>query len=239
MRQRFMRSARIHSFVQAAILLTCLLTLAVAVRAAEPAPAPATPAAKPAKAAKCVEPKSKVELFNGKDLTGWVSYLKNNTEAARVWSVSDGVLKCVGKPNGYLRTEQAYANYKLTVEWRFIKPGNTGVLVHINGAEKIWPLCVECQGMHATQGDMYFWSGAKTKELTKGPKVARKGADAEKPVGEWNTFQVVCVGDTITVLVNGQEMNKTTGGSLTGGQIGLQSEGAQLEVRHVTIEPAK
>lgn len=230
-----MRSFRIHSLAPAAMLLACVLALAPVARAEDPAKKASAPA--PAKAAKCVEPKSKIELFNGKDTAGWVSYLKNNTEASQVWSVSDGVLKCVGKPNGYLRTEQAYANYKLTVEWRFVKPGNTGMLVHINGAEKIWPLCVECQGMHANQGDMYFWSGAKTKELTKGPKVARKGADAEKPVGEWNTFQVVCVGDTITVLVNGKEMNKTTGGSLTGGQIGIQSEGAQLEVRRVTLEP--
>jgi len=103
---------------------------------------------------KPIEPKEKIELFNGKDMDGWVSHLKDNTEAAKVWSVKDGLLLCVGKPNGYLRTEKSYANYKLTVEWRFAKAGNTGVLVHINGKDKVWPLCVECQGMHKAQGDM-------------------------------------------------------------------------------------
>jgi hypothetical protein len=186
---------------------------------------------------KPIEPKEKIELFNGKDMDGWVSHLKDNTEASKVWSVKDGLLLCVGKPNGYLRTEKSYANYKVTVEWRFAKAGNTGVLVHINGKDKVWPLCVECQGMHNQQGDMYFWSGAKAKELTKGVKVPRKAPDAEKPVGEWNTFQVLCSSDTITILVNDKEMNKTTGGSLTGGQIGIQCEGAQLEVRRVTLEP--
>ena len=184
-----------------------------------------------------VVPTAKTELFNGKDLTGWVSYLKDNAEAAKTWSVKDGVLECTGHPNGYLRTEKAYADYKVTVEWKFTKAGNTGVLVHMHQPEKIWPLTVECQGMHAAQGDMYFWSGAKATELTKGVKVPRKAPDAEKPVGEWNTFQVICAKDTITILVNGTEMNKATGCSLTSGQIGLQCEGAGLEVRRVTLEP--
>ncbi len=183
-----------------------------------------------------VTPQAKTELFNGKDLSGWVTHSKSNVPAA-VWSVQDGLLKCVGKPSGYLRTEKAYANYKVTVEWRFAKAGNTGVLVHMNGPEKIWPLCVECQGMHKAQGDMYFWSGAKAQELTKGVKVPRKGADAEKPVGEWNLYQVVCAQDTVTILVNGQEMNRATGCHPAAGKIGLQSEGAQLEVRRVTLEP--
>jgi hypothetical protein len=48
---------------------------------------------------------------------------------------------------------------------------------------------------------------------------------------------VLCAKDTITILVNDKEMNKTSGGSLTAGQIGIQCEGAQLEVRKVTLEP--
>ena len=151
--------------------------------------------------------------------------------------MKDGAITCTGKPNGYLHTDKSYADYKVTVEWRFTKPGNTGVLVHMNGPGKIWPLCVECQGMHAQQGDMYFWSGAKCAELTKGPKVARKSPDAEKPVGEWNTYQVVCAKDTITIVVNGQEMNRSTAGSVQSGRIAIQCEGAGLEVRKVTLEP--
>ena len=188
-------------------------------------------------AEKPIIPTAKVELFNGKDLTGWVSFLKDNADSAGTWSVQDGLLKCTGKPNGYLRTEKNYAEYKVTVEWKFTKPGNTGVLVHMHQPEKIWPLTVECQGMHDHQGDMYFWSGSKCAELTKGPKVPRKAADAEKPVGEWNTFQVICAKDTITILVNGTEMNKATASSITSGQIGIQSEGGALEIRRVTLEP--
>ena len=188
-------------------------------------------------AAKPIVPTEKVELFNGKDLTGWVSHLKDKTESAMVWSVQNGVIRCVGKPNGYLRTENAYTNYKVTVEWRFTKAGNTGVLVHMTPPDKVWPLSIECQGAHAQQGDMYYWSNAKTKDFTKGNKVARKASDAEKPLGEWNTYQVVCAENTVTIFVNGTQMNQATGCSVVAGQIGIQCEGAQLEVRKVTLEP--
>jgi hypothetical protein len=183
-------------------------------------------------------PTAKTELFNGKDMTGWVSYLKGNAEASKTWSVKDGLLCCTGKPNGYLRTEKAYANYKLTVEWRFVKPCNTGVLVHMQMPEGTWPKCVECQGMHNVQGDMYFWSGSICKEKDpKKPKVSMKHASAEKAVAEWNTYQVICAADSITILVNGQEMNKATACTPASGFIGIQSEGGPIEVKTVTLEP--
>ena len=131
----------------AALALYCI---AFGVRAEEPA--------------QPIVPTTKIELFNGKDLTGWVSHLKDDTDAATVWSVKDGVIACTGKPNGYLSTEKSYANYQVTVEWRFTRAGNTGVLVHINPPDKVWPMCIECQGMHDHQGDFWIWSGAKVNE---------------------------------------------------------------------------
>jgi hypothetical protein len=185
-----------------------------------------------------IVPTTKIELFNGKDLAGWVSHLKDDTDASAVWSVKDGVIACTGKPNGYLRTEKSYANYKITVEWRFTRAGNTGVLVHINPPDKVWPMCIECQGMHDHQGDFWIWSGAKVNEpLARKNGVIMTVPSAEKPVGEWNTYQVVCQADTVTIIVNDQKMNQVTGANITSGQIGIQSEGAAIEVRRVTLEP--
>src|ERR1700686_2918794 len=74
-----------------------------------------------------------VELFNGKDFTGWTFCMKNGADPAKTWSVTNGVIHCTGRPTGYLRTRQGYSNYVLTVEWRFVKiapkADNTGVLV--------------------------------------------------------------------------------------------------------------
>jgi folate-binding Fe-S cluster repair protein YgfZ len=64
-----------------------------------------------------------------------------------------------------------------------------------------------------------------------------KQADAEKPAGEWNTFTTVCDGNTVTILVNGKEVNSLKGANLSSGFIGLQSEGGAFEVKEAVIEP--
>ncbi|MEP6671961.1 MAG: DUF1080 domain-containing protein [Chthoniobacter sp.] len=184
---------------------------------------------------------ARVELFNGKDLAGWKMVMKDATDPATVWSVADGVIKCLGKPNGYIRTEKAYRNYKLTVEWRFTKAGNTGVLVHMHEPDKVWPRCFECQGKHDRQGDFWLWGGADCKE----PKIPGKNgiamveASNEKPVGEWNTYEVECWGNSIKIIVNGKLMNTATECTENSGMIGIQSEGAEVEVRKIFVEPLK
>ena len=61
----------------------------------------------------------------------------------------------------------------------------------------------------------------------------------EKPAGEWNTYEVVCSGNSLKNYVNGQLMNQVTECSVSSGAIALQSEGGEFEVRKVTIEPLK
>jgi hypothetical protein len=47
------------------------------------------------------------DLFNGRDLTGWVDV---NTSPA-TWSVKDGLLVCTGLPIGVMRSEKQYENF--------------------------------------------------------------------------------------------------------------------------------
>ena len=79
-------------------------------------------------AADAITPTTKTELFNGKDTVGWAIYPEAGKDS---WSIKDGILACVGKPSGFLRTEKSYKQYRFTVEWRFTKTGNTGVVVHM------------------------------------------------------------------------------------------------------------
>lgn len=185
-----------------------------------------------------VMPTAPIELFNGKDLTGWVAHRGKSTNTTETWAVKDGLLINRGKPNGYLRTETTFKEFRVAVEWRFTKPGNAGVVVHINGEDKVWPKCIECQGMNKRQGDFWIWGGAQVAEQKdKKPGVPRTKPDAEKAVGEWNTFEVVCKGDTVAILVNGTEVNRVTGSNVTSGQIALQAEGGEQEIRKVTVSP--
>jgi len=184
-----------------------------------------------------------IKLFNGKDFTGWKFQMSKDADPANTWSIVDGMIHCVGKPNGFIRTVQPYSNFKVTTEWRFVKPGNTGMMVFMQEPDAVWPRCVECQGMHDHQGDFWIWGGVK---FTKTPDmvlqnngVIMQKASAEKPVGEWNTYQVVCEGNSVEIIVNGQSMNKITGCDMSTGYIGLQSEGAELDIRSIIVEPLK
>jgi hypothetical protein len=198
-----------------------------------------------------VKPTKKMVLFNGKDLDGWVRFIPDDKPDAekkwmveKVWSVRNGVIRCEGKPNGYIRTVDSYANYKLHLEWRWPdKPTNSGVLLHSAGIDSVWPKCVEAQLMHANAGD--FWLLSYSKIEVDGKQVGpekyangkKKHPSNEKPVGQWNSYDIVCDGKTVTLYVNGLLQNKGTDSDPWYGPICLQSEGSPIEFRNVYLEP--
>jgi hypothetical protein len=192
-----------------------------------------------------ITPTSRIDLFNGNDFAGWTFMLRSNAEPANTFAVTTGVIHCTGRPPGYARTEKSYRDYKLTAEWRFVKlapkADNSGIFLHINPPDKVWPACVEVQGQHGKQGDLHMNGGMTCKAHE---TVETKNADAhapsnERPPGEWNTFEVECADDAIKLWTNGKLMNEITGCSASGGAIGIQSEGGEIEVRKMFIEPLK
>src|SRR3954468_12272147 len=79
--------------------------------------------------ARATDPGAFRDLFNGKDLTGWVNV---NTDPD-TWSVRDGMLVCKGKPIGVMRSDKQYENFVLHVEWMHMEPGgNSGVFIWSN-----------------------------------------------------------------------------------------------------------
>jgi hypothetical protein len=179
------------------------------------------------------------KIFNGKDFTGWTHYLKDGTmKLEDVWSVDkDGVITCKGKPNGYIRTTADYKNFVLKLEWRWHeKPGNSGVFVRVVGEDKIWPKGIEAQLMSGHAGDFWLVDGTKldTPAERKDPKVERHRLHTkanEKPVGEWNAYEITVDGDKVTLKVNGEVLNEGTGAEEVAGKIILQSEGAPIQSR--------
>src|SRR6185437_2883068 len=70
------------------------------------------------------------DLFNGKDLTGWINV---NTDKD-TWSVRDGMLICKGVPIGVMRSDKQYENFVLHIEWNFqVSGGNSGIFVWSEG----------------------------------------------------------------------------------------------------------
>ena len=193
-------------------------------------------------------PASRIDLFNGKDFSDFTFCMKDNADPIKTWSVANGVIHCTGKPVGYLRTTHSYRDYVVTVEWRFVKiapkADNSGVLVHIQSPDKVWPQCVQNQGKSSRQGDLFVMAGAECKEhLAMGKDantpVPLRGEANEKGIGEWNTNVTVCAGNNVKAIINGKLMNEITECTLSSGFIGIQSEGGNIEIRKIFLEPTK
>jgi hypothetical protein len=121
-------------------------------------------------AAKEKSDKQWIQLFNGKDLTGWDMKITGhpmNDNYKNIFSVADGILK-VSYNNldsfrgefGHLYYKQKFSDYRLIVEYRFVGeqcPGgptwglrNSGVMLHSQSAESMglnqdFPVCIEAQ----------------------------------------------------------------------------------------------
>ncbi len=185
-----------------------------------------------------------VSLFNGKNLDGFTFCLNGQADPLKTWSVTNGLIHCTGQPAGYLRTTSRFSNYVLTVEWRFVKVApkadNTGILLHIQTPDKVWPRCVQVQGKHTRQGDLFLMAGAESKEhqgKDANTPLPFHGESAERPVGKWNVAKTICRGATIESYLNGRWMNATTDCTVTNGFIGIQSEGGEIEIRKMEIAP--
>jgi len=191
-------------------------------------------------------------LFNGKDLNGWYSFIKNrgkNNDSAGVFSVKDGLLHITGQEFGYLVTEQKFTNFHLVVEFKWGEKKypprekvvrDNGILYYVVDSDKVWPRSIECQIQEGDCGD--FWlidsvtvvmDGART-QATKNTRIIKK-KDNEKPTGEWNRLEIVAKDGKCTHIMNGEVVNEGTDASLRSGRILIQSEGAEIYYRKVEI----
>lgn len=182
-------------------------------------------------------------LFNGRNLDNWKPYLGNSdVDPAAVWLIQDGVLRCEGKPSGYIRTTEGYSNYKLHVEWRWPeKPSNSGILLHMSEPDMIWPKAIEAQLMHQNAGDFWIIGGTDFKEHKdkNDGRVPKMNDTSEREPGQWNAYDITCRNNTIELYVNGVLQNKATETTVSSGKICLQSEGTPIEFRNIRLEPLK
>lgn len=192
----------------------------------------------------------KVELFNGEDLDNWTIFVgEAGVDPADLFRAENGVIQVAGTPNGYIRTGDSYSDYQLHVEWRWTgEPVNSGVLLHVQGEDMIWPNSVECQLMHEHAGDVVLIG--KGAGITVGDSaylveseenrfviIPRMEEVSENPAGEWNSYDIRSEGGDLEVKVNGVLQNQGSQMTLTEGNIALQSEGAPMQFRNLYLIP--
>jgi 3-keto-disaccharide hydrolase len=192
------------------------------------------------------------DLFNGKDLTGWVNV---NTDKD-TWSVKNGLLFCTGHPIGVMRSAKQYENFVLHIEWMHMEPGgNSGVFVWSNAKpneQSRLPNGVEVQMLELdwvnlnkqngepapiayVHGELFGVGGVVTDPDNPRGDRSKSVENRCKGRGEWNVYDVVCVDGVIKLSVNGKFVNGVRRSTQKKGYLCLESEGAEIHFRNIRI----
>ena len=184
-----------------------------------------------------------------------LSWIDVNT-SPETWKKNGDELICTGHPIGVMRSEKQYENFILHVEWKHIEPGgNSGVFVWsaaIPNAESRLPDGVEVQMLELdwvnlnkrdgetpplayVHGELFGVGGVQT--VPDNPRGTRSKSIENrcKGRGEWNTYEVICVDGSIKLSVNGKFVNGLNKSSQKKGYVCLESEGAEIHFRNLTI----
>ena len=196
------------------------------------------------------------KLISGTKAKGQpLSWINVNTDPD-TWHLEKGILVCSGHPIGVMRSEKQYENFIMHIEWKHIEPGgNSGVFVWSNAnppAGAQLPNGVEVQMLELdwvnlnkrdgetppvayVHGELFGVGGVTT--VPDNPRGTRSKSIENrcKGKGEWNTYDVICIDGVIRLSVNGKFVNGVTKASQKKGYICLESEGAEIHFRNLTI----
>ncbi len=167
-----------------------------------------------------------IELFNGKNLEGWHASGENQ------WLVEAGVLKNP-KSGSNLITDTSYMDFKLHIEFRYPKEGNSGV--YLRGRYEVQ--IADSKGLEPSDiqfGGVYGF--------------LEPNAMAAKDANEWQSFDITLIGSRVTIVANGltiindQVIPGITGGALDSneGELGpffLQGDHSAVEFRNIIVTP--
>ncbi|MBY0434327.1 MAG: DUF1080 domain-containing protein [Cyclobacteriaceae bacterium] len=171
---------------------------------------------------------SPIQLFNGKDLSGW------HTEGKNQWVAENGVLKSP-KSGSNIITDKTFSDFKLHIEFNYPKGSNSGI--YLRGRYEVQVM--DSKG--AEPWDDQF-SGVYG--------FLQPNQMMAKEAGEWQTYDITLVGRTVTVVANGvtvicdQVIPGITGGAIDSregepGPIFLQGDHGPIEYRNIVIMEAK
>ncbi|HUA97425.1 MAG TPA: DUF1080 domain-containing protein [Terracidiphilus sp.] len=158
-------------------------------------------------------------------------------DAAKRTIVCDG-----NEGHEWLRFNHELSDFDFRVSWRFTPVAgttkyNSGVFFRNSEDGTVW-----LQAQTSLAGGYIFGmmpgSGATDGKLERFSLQKEMTEDRVKPAGEWNLFEIRCVGDTCTLAVNGAVVN-TLHTTVAKGYVGLEAEGYQIEFRDFHLRQLK
>jgi hypothetical protein len=151
-------------------------------------------------------------MFNGKDLAGWQGLVENPVARAKMkpgelakkqseankkvtgnWSVKDGCIWFNGTGDNLCSIKE-YSDFEMLVDWKISKEGDSGIYLRGSPQVQIWDTSRVESGAQVGSGGLYNNQVNPAKPL----KVA------DNPVGDWNTFRIVMIGEKVSVWLNGE-----------------------------------
>jgi HEAT repeat protein len=152
-----------------------------------------------------------VSMFNGKDLSGWQGLVGNPVTRARMkpdelakrqaeankkmllnWSVKEGSIWFNGSGDN-LCSIKDYKDFELIVDWRITKKGDSGIYLRGSPQVQIWDTSRVEVGAQVGSGGLY-----NNQKNEKNPIRV-----ADNPIGDWNSFRIIMIGEKVTVWLNG------------------------------------
>lgn len=151
-------------------------------------------------------------MFNGKNLAGWQGLVENPVIRAGMkpaelaekqieadkkiplnWSVKDGCIWFTGRGNN-LCSVKDYGDFELLADWKITKEGDSGIYLRGSPQVQIWDTSRVQVGAQVGSGGLY--------NNQKNPSKPLKVAD--NPVGDWNSFRIIMIGEKVSVWLNGE-----------------------------------
>ena len=158
-------------------------------------------------------------LFNGKDLSNWhgeetmdprkwaamspddlkKKRAADQENALKHWRVdANGDLVNDGE-GAYLTSDKPFGDMELFIDWKMVPKGDSGVYLRATPQIQIWDYTDPAKfGLGANKGSGGLWNNTAGKP-GKDPLVL-----ADKPLGEWNRFRIIQLGDKTTIELNGK-----------------------------------
>jgi hypothetical protein len=200
------------------------------------------------------------QLFNGKDLTGWVYGKRANgaeNKTGKGYQVENGVLFTTKEDGGNLYTEKEYADFVLRFDVRLTENANNGIGIRAPLTGDAAYVGIEIQVLD--DGGSQYTSLKPTQYHGSIYQMFAPKRGHQKPVGEWNEEEITVKGRQITVKLNGvtitegnlddvkdeellrrhRDMSKPEGSrgiANTKGHIGFLGHGAKVEFRNIRIK---
>jgi HEAT repeat protein len=189
-----------------------------------------------------------VPLFDGRSLDGWKGLVADPPKRAKMapselaaaqtaadetmrahWTVVDGVLAFDGKGEN-LCTTGDYGDFELLADWKIEKGGDSGFYLRGSPQVQIW----DAEANPVGSGGLFNNEKAPSQPLEK----------ADRPVGEWNAFRILMIGERVTVYLNDKRVVDNTvlenywereKPIYPSGKIELQAHGKPLHFRNIFI----